>query len=83
MVEAARVVAFINGPDCTIEANVGSDSSLIRSGLLDSLALFQLSLWIENEVGAPIDPDEIDLAEQWDTPADIARFIAAKRGRRR
>jgi acyl carrier protein len=83
MSEAARVVAFINGPECTIEATVDPDSSLIRSGLLDSLALFQLSLWIEGEVGAPIDPDEIDLAEEWDTPNDIARFIATRRGKKR
>jgi acyl carrier protein len=83
MSEAARVVAFINGPECTIEANVSLESSLIRSGLLDSLALFQLSLWIEGEVGAPIDPDEIDLVEEWDTPNDIARFIANRRDKRR
>ena len=83
MSEAARVVAFINGPECTIDATVDNGSSLIRSGLLDSLALFQLSLWIEGQVGAPIDPDEVDLAAEWDTPEDIARFIAAKRGKKR
>jgi acyl carrier protein len=83
MSEAAHVVAFINGPECTIEASVDLESSLIRSGLLDSLALFQLSLWIEGQVGAPIDPDEIDLAEEWDTPKDIAHFIATRRAKRR
>jgi acyl carrier protein len=83
MSEAARVVAFINGPECTIDVTVEKGSSLIRSGLLDSLALFQLSLWIEGEVGAPIDPDEVDLGAEWDTPEDIARFIAARKGKRR
>lgn len=79
MSDARRVVAFINGPSCEVETKVSADSSLIRSGLMDSLALFQLTLWIEAEVGAPLNLDEIEIGEAWDTPADIARFIETTR----
>ena len=79
MSDPGRVVAFVNGPECEVDGTVTEESSLIRSGLLDSLALFQLSVWIENEVGSPLDLDDIEIAEAWDTPADIARYIRAMR----
>ena len=30
------------------------DTSLVRSGILDSLALYQLILWIEKQIGKPV-----------------------------
>ncbi len=58
---------------------VGPDTSLIRSGLLDSLALFKLALWIENEVREPLNFATLEIAAVWDTPEDIAKFIEARR----
>lgn len=56
------------------------DDSLIRSGLLDSVALFNLSLWIEERTGAPIDPTSFNVASDWDTMQSIAAFIEGHRG---
>lgn len=73
-----RVFEFINGDDFDLGDEVQGHTSLIRSGLLDSLSLFKLALWIEGEVRSPIDITAIDIAEVWDTPDDIARFIEAR-----
>lgn len=50
-------------------------TSLIRSGLLDSLGLINTALFIEREIGHPVDLSAVDLELEWDTIADIQRFI--------
>lgn len=74
-----RLIDYITGLDSEFDGAVGPDTSLIRSGVLDSLGLFRLALWIENEMRCPIDLTSFDITELWDTPDDIARFIE-KRG---
>lgn len=73
-----RLFDFINGDEFDLGGAVQGDTSLIRSGVLDSLALFKLALWIEGEVRSPIDLTAIDIADVWDTPDDIACFIEAR-----
>ena len=53
---------------------------LIESGRLDSLALFNLVLWIEERTGAPIDPTSFDLAQEWASVRDIVAFLSARVG---
>jgi acyl carrier protein len=74
-----RLIDYITGIDFELEGEVRPDTSLIRSGLLDSLALFKLALWIENEVRCPIDLTSLEINEVWDTPNDIIHFIEARR----
>jgi acyl carrier protein/GNAT superfamily N-acetyltransferase len=50
-------------------------NSLIGAGLLDSLALFNLSVWLEERIGRPIDPAKLDVLTQWDSIASILHFI--------
>ena len=57
----------------------GDDTSLIRSGILDSVGLLDLLLWIESRLGRPVDPTEFDIAGQWDTVRDILRFVDTQR----
>ena len=64
-----------NGDDAP-EVN---DSPLISTSRLDSLALFKLVLWIEEQTGAPIDLTTVDLASEWNTIDDIVRFVEARR----
>jgi acyl carrier protein len=54
----------------------GDDTSLIRSGLLDSLGLFRLALWIEKETGSKLDLESLDPAKEWDTIREIITFVA-------
>ena len=51
---------------------------LIESGRLDSLALFNLVLWIEERTGVPIDPTAFDIAQRWATVRDIVAFIVER-----
>jgi acyl carrier protein len=71
------VISFIKGLECDLPDPLEPHTSLIQSGLLDSLALFDLSVWIEEQVGRPIDPGEIDIVVLWDNPQAIAQFIEA------
>lgn len=62
-----------------LDSSNGGGTALISSGALDSLALFQLSAWIEEKIGHPIDPSSFDLAAEWDTPDGIVGFIEVAR----
>ena len=70
-----NLLAFIQEQNVDLNGDMTSETSLIRSGLFDSLALLNLALWIEKEVGRPIDLTQFDLPNEWDTPADILNFI--------
>jgi GNAT superfamily N-acetyltransferase len=64
-----------------LECEVGSDeplcdeTPLVSSGLLDSLALFRVALWVEAQIGKPVDPSTFDLAQEWDSIEAIVEFI--------
>lgn len=79
---AAELVAYLRGGEVPLpeEAEVDEETSLLRSGLLDSLALFRLLEWIEAELGEPVDATEIDLLAEWDTPRSVAEFVSRARG---
>ena len=71
--------ALIEGWDLDLDAGLRDDTSLIRSGVLDSVALFQLVLWLEEKLGKPVNPAEYDLIAEWDTIDDILGFIEKQR----
>jgi len=60
-------------------AGLGDDTSLIRSGLLDSLGLFRLALWIEKETCSKLNLESLDPAKEWDTVQEILNFVAEHR----
>jgi acyl carrier protein len=75
-----RLFAFIKELDIELNCDLREDTSLIKSGLFDSLALFNLASWIEKEIGAPVNLTAFDLSKEWDTIADILNFIEKQRG---
>jgi len=58
---------------------VNDDTSLIRSGLIDSLGLFKLALWIEKEIVSKLDITSLDPSKEWDTVEDILKYIENRR----
>ena len=58
---------------------VTDDTPLIRSGLLDSLALFNLVLWVEEKTGHPLDPTRVDFRNELNTVTSILEFVARQR----
>ena len=74
-----ELLALIESWNLKLDGDLNADTPLIASGLFDSLALFNLVFWIEQQVGSPIDPTALDLATEWDTVNDILRFIERQR----
>jgi acyl carrier protein len=74
-----ELVALIEGWGLELPGVLEDDTSLVRSGLFDSLALFNLALWIEGKTGAPLDPSGFDLSREWDTISNIQAFIERRR----
>ena len=60
-------------------AGLSDDTPLISSGRLDSFNLLRLVLWVEDEIGRPVDATRIDLAAEWDTVDRIVAFVARQR----
>ena len=70
--ELLRVIEASGAP---LPGDLDDDTSLIRSGLLDSTALFDLALWVEERVEPGLDLTSFDLSEEWDTLARLQAFI--------
>ena len=75
-----RLVETIKKSNLELNIDLKDDTSLIKSGLFDSLALFNLAAWIEQEIGRHVDLTTFDLPKEWDTIADIINFIEKHRG---
>jgi acyl carrier protein len=56
-------------------AELAPDAPLITSGLIDSVTLFSLALWIEEAIGEPVDLTQVVLPAQWDSVEKIIAFI--------
>ncbi len=74
-----RLYAFLSQSGRVAGIPLADDTSLIASGLVDSLVLFNLAAWVEHEVGRPLDLTSFILGAEWDTITDILRFIDRER----
>jgi hypothetical protein len=70
-----RLVAFIDALDVERDGALSDDTSLIASGLLDSLALFNMAAWIEGEIGSTVDVAGREVWREWDTITGVLRYI--------
>ena len=59
----------------SIPENFDDSTSLITSGLLESLHLLELALLLEEEVGFSLDLTTLDLIKEWDTMESITIFV--------
>ena len=59
--------------------DVARDTPLLTTGRLDSMAVFQLLLWIETRIGHSLDVTTIDMPAQWNTVNDIIAFVEKER----
>lgn len=68
-------------PDWGAKLDTGGadEASLIASGRIDSVGLFELLLWIEDKTGATIDPGAVDWRREWDTIPGILNYIERRR----
>ena len=71
-----RVRSCVNELGVLLPADFDDETELITSGLLSSLALFDLAVWIEEQCGGAVAAEEVDMAKEWNSVALIAAFIA-------
>ena len=74
--ERTALIAFLKSRNVLLPEGWDDDTSLVRSGILDSLALLELIIWLEERLGRPVDPTAIELAEALDSIRDILAFLA-------
>ncbi len=70
-----ELLAFLADAEVDLPADAPEDTSLLSSGRIDSVNLFRLASWIEQAIGAPIDPTSFDLSTEWETIGDVVRFV--------
>ena len=75
------LVRAIEESGAQLPDDVADDTSLIQSGILDSAALFELALWVEDRVVPGLDLTTFDLAEEWDTIGKLLSFIEKHKAR--
>ena len=66
----------------SLAGSITRDTPLLTSGRLDSTALFQLLMWVEQKVGHTVDVTAIDMPAQWDTVDMIVTFVERERTQR-
>jgi acyl carrier protein len=75
-----ELIEAIQGWDVDLK-DIEENTPLLKSGLFDSLALFNLVQWVEEKTGGPVDPTTFDLVEEWNTVANIVKFVTERRKR--
>jgi acyl carrier protein len=74
-----KLIEVIEASDEDLVGKLKDETSLIKSGMLDSLALFNVALFIERQIGYKVDITAFDPAKEWDTIAHILKFISKLR----
>ena len=65
----------------TVADNLSDDAPLISSGLLESVALLDVALWVEDRIGGALDLADVDLVAEWNSMTAIVAFVERHRGR--
>jgi acyl carrier protein len=76
-----ELITALSGWNAALAGTIRHDTPLLTSGRLDSLALFQLLAWIEQQTGQFVDATAIDMPAQWDTVDMIVGFVERQRAR--
>jgi acyl carrier protein len=74
-----QLIDLIKDSDMELGSELEDDTSLINSGRIDSMALFNLAVWVEGNIDSKLDLTTIDVSKEWDTIADILNFLEKHR----
>jgi acyl carrier protein len=58
-----------------VEEEIDTTTSLLRSELLDSLALLEIAAWVADELPGRLNLDTTDIRGEWDNVDDILAFV--------
>ncbi len=73
------LVRAIEDSGAVVPAGLADDTPLISSGVLDSIALMKVALWVEGRIGGRLDMTAFDLVAEWDTIGRLLQFIERRR----
>jgi len=76
-----ELITALAGWSAALSGGLERDTPLLSSGRLDSVALFQLVLWIEGQIARPVDVTAIDMTAEWDTVDLILAFVDREKSR--
>ena len=72
------LTSYLHDQHSLIPAETSDDAGLFSEGLLDSMAIIELVVFIESTANIRLEPEEISL-DNLDSTARILRFVAAKK----
>jgi len=72
-----KIVAFLN--QATGQSSIHADSELQESGIIDSLLMMDLLVFIETEFGVRLDFQDLTL-DAFRSPSTVARLIEGRIG---
>ncbi len=70
-----RLMRFLIDSGRVTQGDLDASLPLITSELIDSVTLFELAMWVEEEIGRPLDLTQLALPDGWDTVDRIIAFI--------
>ena len=74
MTSRDRLIAFLQ-QTCPDFHEWRDDTPLVGSGVIDSLILMQLAMWVEGETKCRLDPSGFDLVSEWSTIGGLLSYI--------
>jgi acyl carrier protein len=77
-----RLIRFLEEVTPHSRVAFAPETPVFATELFDSLALMQLVVWVEREIGSPLDAGTLDFSREWATVADISAFIELKRAKK-
>lgn len=77
---ADRIMAFIvDEVNPAAAGELGPDTDLLLTGLVDSLGVVRIVNWMEDELAVEVDPVDVTL-ENFQTVAAMAAYVASREG---
>ncbi len=70
-----RLLAFLQSVLPPDAPRITPATPLFGTGLLDSLAIVHLVVWVEEQTGQSLNPRSFNIRDEWTLVADVARFI--------
>ena len=62
-----------------VPPDFNDETSVISSGLLESLHLLELAVLLEEEIGSPLDLTALNIDKEWDSINAISNFVERSR----
>lgn len=62
-----------------VPPDFNDETQLVSSGLLESLHLLELALFLEEEIGSPLDLTTLNIDKEWDSISAISKFVERSR----